>query len=194
MDNEKLKEVQLAVNLAVAYHSGQGIYFKGDLPLPACVRPIEIMKLVWSWGAATPNTLKAAVCKDLLSETDIKKKRLEFVIGEDAAEIVRELTLTIPDNLDKAETNELQDAFLTSIATASIDALVIETASHICTVLDLMNIDHKYAYIHYKQGMVLYDALSLREGEIKAKFGDGVNERICATMFKILLYLEKAKK
>src|ERR1035437_4069119 len=121
MDNEKLKEVQLAVNLAVAYHSGQGIYYKGDLPLPACVRPIEIMKMVWSWGAATPNTLKAAVCRDLLAETDIKKQRLQFVIGEDAAEIVRELTAIIPENLDKDETNEFQAGFLASIATASID-------------------------------------------------------------------------
>jgi len=152
-----------AIDLAVKWHKPENR--KGRIngtTLPYIVHPFFVMRMVWSWGAGTDVTMSASMCHDLLENTKLTYYELDGVIGEEAANIVRELTFE-GDKDDKKE-------YMRSFYSSSIDALIIKVADRLDNVKDFMLTSPDYAQEYFDKADELFDALMSRRSEIQAEY------------------------
>ncbi len=153
-----------AIDLAVKWHRPEDR--KGrirGMSLPYIIHPFQVMRLVWSWGAGTDVTMSASMLHDILENTNLTYYELDGVIGEEAAQIVQELTYE-GDEDEKKE-------YMRSFYSASVDALIIKVADRINNVQDFMNTSPDYAQAYFDKADDLFDALMSRLDEIKAEYG-----------------------
>lgn len=145
-----------AVN--IAYHSHFGQIRKG-IPLPYIVHPIEVMKMLASWGIKEEWVLAAAVLHDTLEDTKLSEVELRKFNGL-IANLVLELTRK--DSTSKADKAE----YLASFSTKSIWAVVIKIADRICNTRDFYYEGKtRYANTYFHAAMPVFDLLDIRNAE-----------------------------
>lgn len=159
--------VQVAIAFAVDHHAGMirkepinGFY------MPFISHPIQVMKMVWEWGAGTPTALAAAVCHDLLEDTDVTHSMLKRKLGKDVADVVQELTHD-EKLMSKSE-------YLQRFAGFSRTALIIKLADRFCNVCDWYLTDQKYALKYFKKASPLFKVMMARMDELKRETAGGV--------------------
>lgn len=150
-----------AVTLAEYWHRGQ--HRKNEhagVSLPYIVHPIEVAKLVHSWGAGE-EVCAAAVLHDLREDTECPDSDILSVGGPAVLSIVKELTFT-GGRKDK-------QAYLDKLAlTCSTDAFVIKIADRLCNVKDFYDdgsVD--YARKYYLKANPLWHAMDKRVEELE---------------------------
>lgn len=159
--------VQKAIAFAVEHHAGMirkepinGFY------MPFISHPIQVMKMVWQWGAGTPIALTAAVCHDIVEDTAVTHSMVKRKLGKDVSNIVRELTHD-PNTMSKND-------YLQSFAGASRTALTIKLADRFCNVADWYLTDQKYALKYFRKATPLFKIMMARMDEIKRDSAPGV--------------------
>ena len=181
-----LIEINNAIRLAVLGHRKQARKNLIKLiPLPYITHPIEVMKMVWGWGAGTIISMQAAVCHDILEDTSITFEKLKEVIGIDAAKIVEELTFVPPKGLSSEQTNYLKLDYLRGFRDSSLEALIIKLADRCCNSLDFVPFDIDKAGNYYRDAEPLFQAFFARVREIEVKFGTSTAMDIQTTLLKI---------
>lgn len=129
--------------------------------LPFITHPIEVMKLVWTWGV-DEDTCLAALCHDVIEDTKITEVDIKNCFGEKVCSIVKELT-KLPED-DKIE-------YMNRFYTSSVEALVIKIADRNRNLLDFMRSDPKYASKYFGKALPLFDAMHKRSSDISKRFG-----------------------
>ena len=165
--------LERAIEFALKGHAGQ--YCKhaiGGQRLPYIVHPIEVMRTVWGWGVTAETIMAAAVLHDIIEDSAVTTRQLAKEFGEEAAQLVRELTHD-PQEGDKHE-------YLKRFSSASVPALVVKLADRYC------NIQHRLvAYpagvnAYFGKSAVLLEIMRSRRAEITGRFGEGVSAAIAA--------------
>ena len=158
--------VQNAIAFAVEHHAGQirkepinGFY------MPFISHPIQVMKMVWQWGAGTPVTLAAAATHDLLEDTKVTESMLKRKLGKEVAEVVQELT---------HDGSISKNDYLQSFAGASRTALIIKLADRFCNVADWHLTDQRYALKYFRKATPLFKIMMARMDEIRRESAPGV--------------------
>lgn len=141
--------------------------------LPYITHPMEVMKLVWLWGAANEVTGPAAVLHDVVEDCNVSYEGLYSLFGLEVADVVLELT-HYPEQSSK---EEYIASFLDPQA-KSVNALVIKIADRICNVRDFMIHPGSYAGKYMLKAKPLGEALVSREEEIIEAFGQETYDRI----------------
>jgi (p)ppGpp synthase/HD superfamily hydrolase len=173
--------VQQGIELATVMHDGQfrKEHCLNGFKIPFIVHPIAVMFKVFVWGAGSETNQAAAACHDILEDTNVDAEVLKGNIGEDAYNIVCELTNTEPCESTALSPGEgkflagAKEAYLKSFATKSIDALIIKVADRLLNVMDFYRFDHKYAVKYFHKADSIWEILDNRWGEIEAKYGSG---------------------
>lgn len=162
-------EIEKVIEFAAEKHSGQ---YRKNSGLPYIVHPIGVLQLIGTnWHISDKELWKAAICHDILEDTDTTFAELVDVIGQKSALIVQELTFQIdpssnlPNHVQKAD-------YMKTFMGKSIEALVIKCADRCCNVYDFMAADTSdYARKYWKKADDLMDAMFARGNEINEKFG-----------------------
>ena len=157
------KRVLDAISLAVQWHkrTARKNAIQGHF-VPYIVHPMEVMKSCYTIGAGHPDILCAAVCHDLLEDTDVPWPKLLKVVGPEAGQIVQELTFN--------EKKMSQETYIKTFATASVPALVIKAMDRIANVKDFSLTDIGYAKKYYEKGAEIFEYAQARGGELDAYF------------------------
>jgi (p)ppGpp synthase/HD superfamily hydrolase len=187
MKSQKLKnglakimkpDLQNAVEVCVKYHKGQ--FRKHPVQgvcLPYAFHPLEVTKMVWSWGIANPVTLCASTNHDIGEDTDCPIETLRKEIGDEATDIVLELTF-LPGDVSKEERGKLKHVYMLSIVNASIDAFVIKYADRFVNSFDYNLHDQIYAAKYFHKADVIFIPFDKRKVEIINRFGASVPQNI----------------
>jgi (p)ppGpp synthase/HD superfamily hydrolase len=150
---------------------------------------MQVMKLVFDWGAGTDVNLCAAACHDILGDTDCPAPLLEATIGKEAAAIVKELTFFAQDPSDPAVKAEEKLSYLATFKEKSVSALVIKLADRHCNVHDFARSgDIEYARKYFRKASPLVDAFAVRTDEVRAVYGSFTVDQInlaVAELFRI---------
>ena len=176
-----MEKVQKAIELAVKYHAGQ--YRKEHVNIgskvPFIVHPMQVMKLVYDWGAGTADNLAAAVCHDLLEDTKVSPEDLMSAVETKAFNLVSLLTNPEKPELSKVEKAKRKAEYLAGFAKLPVDALIIKLADRYCNVYDFIHCgDHHYASKYSGKASSLYDAFDVRIDEIAQTYGQGTVAKI----------------
>ena len=158
MDTPNLGSV---IAFATNAHGAQNRKFRrNDVWLPYITHPLEVMKMVWTWGMGNEFTMSAAVLHDTVEECRVTYYDLLALAGESVARIVMELSL---------EKGESKDEYLASFKNPShttAEALVIKVADRICNVRDYLRDQPAYARKYMVKAAVLGEAITLRNEEL----------------------------
>lgn len=137
----------VALELVLKWHKNQmrsgalnGVH------LPFLVHPISVMKT-------------ACMCHDTKEDTEITWKELREVIGDEATNIVAELTYEGNTPEEKAE-------YIKSFREKSIEALVIKIADRLNNVKDFILTKPEYANKYFNKAESLFEALVDRKEEL----------------------------
>jgi len=173
--------LQKAMKLALEWHRDQDRkYMIQGLHVPYIVHPMAVMKMVWTWGAGTESIMCAAVCHDLIEDTFMTYEFLRAIIGDQAADIVKELTLEEYSDKEK---------YLKSFSDSSIEALIIKIADRLDNVKDYMSNRPHYAKEYFDKAKDLFEALTSRVIEIQDKFGEAVYKNIIDSYLAVKISL-----
>lgn len=157
--------IDRAVMLATQAHAGQHRKSeRGGTQLPFLVHPLDVLKRVWTWGAATEVVGAAAVLHDVYEDTTFDPCWV-MDLSPEVHRLVTELTL--PEGADKA-------AYLADFRDPdrkSDEALVIKVADRISNVRDYMLTDRWYAAKYLRRADVLGLAVQDRYEELSRKLG-----------------------
>tara|TARA_Y100000034_G_C6821681_1_gene370117 strand:- start:335 stop:886 length:552 start_codon:yes stop_codon:yes gene_type:complete len=165
-----------AIELVLKWHKNQ--MRSGELngcQLPFIVHPISVMRRVWGWGFATPIVMDACACHDTKEDTDITWEELREVIGEDATDIVAELTYVGTTPEEKAE-------YIKSFKDKSIEALVIKVGDRLENVIDFMLTKPDYAKKYCDKAKLLFQALVDRKEELPFQIWNKITNDIDETI------------
>lgn len=156
------------VEFVVMAHKGQVRKHSG---LPYVVHPFQVLTCLSEWGVNCPICWKAALCHDVLEDCpQITFEMLSDVIGQEAANIVQELTFVGPKS-EKA-------AYMASFATKSVQALVIKIADRWCNTNDFELHQPDYALKYWDKAEKLFDEFVNRQQEIVDCFGMQFFEKV----------------
>ena len=103
------------IDLARKYHEG---ILRKHTNLPYITHPLNVLNHLGMMGITDVDLHKAAVCHDLLEDTNITPEELKNVIGERAFLIVQELTFVLTESYTK------KDYLLSFLREKSIEALI----------------------------------------------------------------------
>lgn len=174
----KPEKLEKAIALATHWHSGQtrkepvaGIY------LPYITHPLEVMKTVWTWGAGNVITLCAAVCHDLLEDTDCPPDEIK-AIHPGVLEVVQELTCAVEPMTTNEDKKRIKEAYMESFKDASVYALVIKAADRICNVKDFQRTNPGYSKKYLLKANGVFAAVESRWKELHEEFGNYLSNQI----------------
>lgn len=169
-----------AVKTATKLHDGQYRKHVGHsrTKLPFIVHPLEVMKIIWTWGVGEEILLTAAVCHDLIEDTNATKEKLAILFGEEVARLVEELTFHLPKT--KRHKVQAKAEYIASFLNKSVEALIIKLADRFCNVRDFFVTDPEYAIEYYHKAEPLLRAWESREREVAERFGETVAYSIAA--------------
>lgn len=141
--------------------------------LPYFFHPIQVANLVFKFGAGTDDNMMAALCHDILNDTEITEQELLNATNQNVVNIVKELTY-VPSNGTKEQ-------YMLSFETASIEALIIKIADRLCNVADFKLTNPEYARKYFTKANSLFDSFRKRVGEdeILNKYGVNTEYSIC---------------
>lgn len=167
-----MERVQKAIELAVKFHANQfrKEHNAAGCRIPFIVHPIQVMKVIFDWGAGSEVNLAAAVSHDLLEDTDVTDNELFGTIGDPSYQIVQELTFH-EQGADPRDRQDQKHVYLQTFAVKSVNALVIKLADRACNVQDFINGGDKYASTYANKAQPLYDAVINRIDEIESVYG-----------------------
>ena len=157
------------IDLARKYHEG---ILRKHTNLPYITHPLNVLNHLGMMGITDVDLHKAAVCHDLLEDTNITPEELKNVIGERAFLIVQELTFVLTESYTK------KDYLLSFLREKSIEALIIKIVDRYDNVLDFHKFDPKYAKIYFRKATPLWQALENRKGEIVQLYGQEVYHQL----------------
>ena len=156
-----------AIELATKRHAGQRRKWKiKGVALPYIFHPLDVMRRLWSWGIVDTDVLIAAVCHDLVEDTNATYYEIEEAFGRQATVYVEELTFL-------GEGKKEKEAYIATFKkkTTSVGALVIKIADRLCNVEDFQVPSPDYAPKYFHKAAALWEALDERQDEIKERFG-----------------------
>jgi (p)ppGpp synthase/HD superfamily hydrolase len=160
--------IDRAILFATQAHAGQRRKESiQGFDLPYITHPLEVLKLVWSWGAANEVTAPAAVLHDVVEDCGVAWMTITDEFGNQVADIVRQLTCMECD--DKL-------GYMLSFkdpGRTSVEALVIKLADRICNVQDYLLHNPKYAAKYMRKAIALDEAIAARFDEITARWNHG---------------------
>lgn len=137
--------------------------FRKHSGLPYATHPVEVLKLVKTWGIEHLPTLSACLAHDVLEDaSDVFVAKLPQVIGVEATSIVVELTFK--GDVPKQE-------YLKSFDKKSIHSVIVKLADRICNTNDFYEEDPFYAVTYWKSANSLFEVYCARTDEIKNLFG-----------------------
>lgn len=122
-----------AFSLAEKAHADQTRKFSGA---PYFEHPKAVVAMLRCWGVSDPILLSAALCHDVLEDTDISYEELRDALGEAIASMARALSYGEKRHpeLPKPAT---KDAYLDGIACAASDGVrLVKCADRICNARD----------------------------------------------------------
>ncbi len=125
--------------------------------IPYITHPIEVLKRVYTWGLTDNDAMIAAVCHDLLEDTDIERDYLVHLFGERAVGIVDELTLIHDKSLSPSDWRLAKEEYIESFKTKSLEALIIKVADRICNIQDFIDTNFGYARKYYAKSTRLFE-------------------------------------
>lgn len=110
----------LTVN-AATFHSNQTRKGKEGLKIPYIIHPLQVLRKVQNWGITNPSEenkilWKAILFHDILEDSCMSYEYLESIIGQQAAEIVLELTYIPTKKFSKED-------YLNSFENKSVESL-----------------------------------------------------------------------
>jgi len=109
--------LERAITLATKYHAGQKRKW-GDPPLDYVTHPLAVAVLMATWNKdETPyakGALAAAVCHDVLEDTDCDKTELREAVGQYAARLVINLSNVKASGMNRAQRKRLDRDILKS--------------------------------------------------------------------------------
>lgn len=152
--------------LAFAGEAHKGITRKRlsyNVICPFIVHPVEVFKLVWTWGTVDDTIAVAALLHDTVEDTHVQLQEVEQKFGLAVANIVAELTLR--KDMDK-------QAYLDDFKNKSVEALVIKFADRICNVRDFGIYDRVYAKKYLAKADNLFQNIIDRFPELEKRFGE----------------------
>lgn len=123
--------LEKAIYLAVEKHGGQVRKGSG---IAYITHPLGVMAELIASGVSDEETLAAAVCHDLLEDTDLTYWNLRVILGERVADIVRELS--DDKSLSKHDRKETQVRRAPYFSEA---AARIKLADKVCNCRDILN-------------------------------------------------------
>lgn len=141
---------------------------QGGVSLPYLVHPLDVMKVLWSWGVADDTVLAAAALHDVFEDTEVTGHVVHDACGIDVYNLVAELTR--PPDVPKEE-------YIKSFADpakTSVEAVVVKVADRICNVRDFLRTDFRYAGKYLLQARALNAAVASRYKEAVCRFGNEV--------------------
>jgi (p)ppGpp synthase/HD superfamily hydrolase len=161
------RQIEHAIEFALQAHKGQTRKDEQNgVAMPYVVHPIEVLKVLWTWGVCDKVTGPAAVLHDVLEDcVDVNASHINFYFGAAVARVVQELTC--PAGMVKAE---YLRTFLEPAKT-SVSALVIKLADRLCNVADFLRTDPKYARKYFERAAPVWDAFVERCDEVAEQWG-----------------------
>lgn len=164
---------------------------KDGLRIPFIIHPLQILRKVQKWGITLPSETnkvfwKACLFHDSKEDSCIDDRYLINIIGEYAANLVKELTF-IPKfrrgmmdlhNTPIPSLEEQKAEYLSSFKTKSIDALVLKLADRFCNIEDFEIDDQEYAIKYTEKAKNLFKIAIDRKSEISGRFGFEVCDNI----------------
>lgn len=163
-----------AIELATTAHAGQ--YRKkqareNEPALPYITHPIRVLELVYRWGIRNSEVLAAAVCHDVLEDTDIKPEILKEEIGLEAYAYVQYLTFS-PEAGSK-------DTYMASFGFKPVPVLIIKLADRILNTQDFIFSDGAtYAPIYWHKAYKLFETYQNRRHDIRHLYREEMLIRI----------------
>lgn len=131
--------------------------------LPYFFHPIQVANLVFKFGAGTEDNMMAALCHDILEDTETTEQELLDATNQNVVDIVKELTW-IP--LINPQSNVTKEQYMLSFETASIDALIIKIADRLCNVADFKLTSPEYAETYFLKASPLFEFFEKRQTEV----------------------------
>jgi len=167
--------IEKAIEFAVEAHQGQKRKHKvNGVAIPYVTHPIEVMKKLYAWGAISEKIGTAAVLHDVLEDTDMPETTIFFNFGPDVTNLVKELTLIVPDGISGSEKQSLKAEYMKGFSNKSLEALVIKMADRICNINDFLLTDKDKAKAYKKEAAHLFIAFWERAKVIEDTFGTNV--------------------
>lgn len=142
--------MQKVLEFIVSKHAGQ---YRKHSGLPYVFHPIEVCKTLSDSGISNETLLNAALCHDILEDTDTTFNELSNLIGSEAAFIV--LELTYDENFHKSK-----DEYLASFSRKSNESLIIKTVDRYCNIMDFKRASNPYWKKYYEKSKVIFNYYS----------------------------------
>jgi len=163
--DQEITEIQDLIEFVVRSHSGQT---RKSSDCPYVVHPIDVFSQVASWGITNVVMWKSSLCHDVREDCGITHEELVREIGQEAADIVEELSFfPKPDQPAPAQ----KALYINSFQSKSVDALVIKMADRICNTRDWVDGNNDYAEKYWLKATNLLQIMMDREEEIVDKLG-----------------------
>lgn len=132
--------------------------------LPYFFHPIQVANLIFKFGAGTDDNMMAALCHDILEDTETTEQELLDVTNQNVVNIVKELTW-IP-LIDPPQSCGTKEQYMLSFENASIEALIIKIADRLCNVADFKLISPEYAEKYFLKANPLFEFFEKRQTEV----------------------------
>jgi (p)ppGpp synthase/HD superfamily hydrolase len=144
----------------------KGKYRKGTVnneKIPAALHSLVVFYAAYRYGVSIEWVLRAILCHDLLEDTDTTVDELREWIGDDATNVVIELTFR-PDEMEKSQ-------YISSFGEKSVAAIVAKEIDRIENVKDFEVTDYNYAAKYFHKADRLHYIFYYRKEEIVSLFG-----------------------
>jgi GTP pyrophosphokinase len=116
--------------------------------IPYISHPMEVMKLISVWGVDDEDILSAAICHDILEDSDMKVDDLILFLNQRIASLVSELTCY----------GDKED-YIKSFINKSAAAIVIKCADRLCNIKDFAQFDIDKAIAYYQQTLPVFNLI-----------------------------------
>lgn len=169
LNEQQQKEINATLDFVTKAHKGQ--YRKGN-GIPFIFHPISVFNTICRWGIVDDIVYKAALAHDVLEDCDCSENDLKNVIGQEALQIVKELTF-IPDKNSAVSASDQKAEYMSKIGEKSVQALVIKISDRFNNTRDfLLDKDGTYAVKYWGKASPLFKAFHKREEEITSSFSE----------------------
>lgn len=149
---------------------------------PYIFHPLEVEYFLASAGITDVNVLGAAICHDLLEDTEVCFFQLVSETNDEIACLVDELTHHVDLDLIVEDLGvskkTLKRAYYNSFQYKSLNSFMIKMADNICNVLNFFDTNPVYAKIYYKKCDLLYSIFEKRKEEFPEKLRKKIINKI----------------
>jgi len=149
--NEENEQFQKIIAFVVEKHSKMFRKANGThIRLPYVIHPLEAVKVAYNMGCREPYVLFGIAGHDLLEDTDTTVDEIRSLFGEDALDLILDLTN------DKKEYHS-KEMYMESFRKKEITSVFAKLVDRIVNVKDFMRSDFGYASIYFAQAKDVID-------------------------------------